>query len=55
MAKGGRKPGAKEPIRSLEKIEQMNFAENKYYYQGWLFLQCKLQFRSGLGNHANIY
>ncbi|MGR5997854.1 integrase [Bacillus cereus] len=23
MAKGGRKPGAKEPIRSLEKIEQM--------------------------------
>lgn len=23
MVKGGRKPGAKEPIRSLEKIEQM--------------------------------
>ncbi|MES1054285.1 recombinase, partial [Bacillus thuringiensis] len=23
MAKGGRKPGAKEPIRSLEKVEEM--------------------------------
>ncbi len=44
-----------DAFEELEKIEQMNFAENKYYYQEWLFLQCKLQFRSGLGNHANIY
>lgn len=39
----------------LEKIEQMNFAENKYYYQEWLLLHCKLQFRSGCGIHAQIY
>lgn len=38
-----------------EKIEQMNFAENKYYYQEWLLLHCKLQFRSGCGIHAQIY
>lgn len=44
-----------DAFEELEKIEQMNFAKNKYYYQEWLFLQCKLQFRSGLGNHANIY
>lgn len=44
-----------DAFAELEKIEQMNFAENKYYYQEWLFLQCKLQFRSGLGNHTNIY
>lgn len=44
-----------DAFAELEKIEQLNFAENKYYYQEWLFLQCKLQFRSGLGNHKNIY
>lgn len=45
----------REASAELEKIEFMNFADNKYYYQEWLFLQCKLQFRSGLGNHVNIY
>lgn len=45
----------REASAELGKIECMNFAENKYYYQEWLFLQCKLQFRSGLGNHVDLY
>lgn len=39
----------------LEKIEQLNFAENKFYYQEWLLLQCRLQFRSGLADHALLH
>lgn len=39
----------------LEKIEEMHWAENKFYYQEWLLLHCKLQFRSGCGNHQQIY
>lgn len=39
----------------LEKIEDMHWAENKYYYQEWLLLHCKLQFRSGCENHEQIY
>lgn len=45
----------KEAYEELDKIENQNFAGNKYYYQEWLLLHCKLQFRSGLGNHAEIY
>lgn len=44
-----------EAYNELDKIEQMNFAENKYYYQEWLLLHCKLQFRSGCGVHSQIY
>ena len=44
-----------EAYEKLEKVELMNYAKNKYYYQEWLFLYGRLQFRSGLGNHANIY
>ena len=44
-----------DAYNELEKIEQMNFAENKYYYQEWLLLHCRLQFRSGCGIHAQIY
>lgn len=39
----------------LEKIKQLNFAENKFYYQEWLLLQCRLQFRSGLADHALLH
>lgn len=45
----------KECYEELDKIESMNFAENKFYYQEWLLLHCKLQFRSGCGNHSEIY
>lgn len=39
MAKGGRKPGSKEPIRSLEKIEQMKdwLLQNSSYRNYFLF------------------
>lgn len=45
----------KETYDELDKIEAMNFAENKFYYQEWLLLHGKLQFRSGCGNHSEIY
>lgn len=41
--------------KELDKIENLNFAKNKYYYQEWLLLHCKLQYRSGCGNHSEIY
>lgn len=39
----------------LDKIEEMHWADNKFYYQEWLLLHCKLQFRSGLTNHQAVY
>ncbi len=39
----------------LEEIETMGWADNKFYYQEWLFLHSKLQFRSGCGSHDQIY
>lgn len=45
----------KEAAEELHIIEELNFANNKYYYQEWLFLWSKLQFRSGCGNHTEIY
>lgn len=39
----------------LEEVEQMQWGENKFYYQEWLLLHCKLQFRSGCGDHRQIY
>lgn len=45
----------KECYEELDKIEAMNFAKNKFYYQEWLLLHCKLQFHSGCENHSEIY
>lgn len=45
----------KEAYEELEKIEERNFTENKYYYQEWLLLHCRLQFCSGCGKHKEIY
>lgn len=39
----------------LEKIEAMHWVDNKLYYQEWLLLYCKLQFRSGSMQHQAIY
>lgn len=39
----------------LEKIENLNWANNKYYYQEWLLLHCKLQFRSGCCDHQKNF
>ncbi len=39
----------------LDKIEKLEWADNKFYYQEWLLLHCRLQFRSGCGNHLQIY
>lgn len=38
----------------LDKIEEMHWADNKFYYQEWLLLHGKLQFRSGCGSHQDI-
>lgn len=45
----------KEAYEELEKIEHLHFAENKFYYQEWLLLQCRLQFRSGLADHTLLH
>ncbi len=37
--------------QELDKIEQKKWAENKFYYQEWLMLHNKLQFRSGCCDH----
>lgn len=39
----------------LEKIENWEWAGNKFYHQEWLLLHCFLQFRSGCGDHAEIF
>lgn len=44
----------REAFEELEKIENMNWADNKFYYQEWALLHCKLQFRSYCGNHEQI-
>lgn len=45
----------KEAYKELESVENLNFAKNKFYYQEWLLLHSKLQFRSGCGDHNYIY
>ena len=45
----------KEASEELNKVEEKNFAKNKYYYQEWLLLHSKFQFKSGCGNHNYIY
>ncbi len=41
--------------KELNRVESIYFAKNKFYYQEWLLLHCNLQFRSGCGNHSDIY
>ena len=43
-----------EAYHELEKVEAWNFATNKLYYQEWLYLQGRLQIRSGSKNHPDI-
>lgn len=38
----------------LEKTEARNWADNKFYYQEWLYLHGRMQFRSGCGSHEHI-
>lgn len=45
----------KEAYEELEKIEKWGFANNKFYYQEWLLLHSRLQFRSGMGDHSKIH
>lgn len=45
----------KDAFEELNKVEEKNFAKNKYYYQEWLLLHSKLQFKSGCGKHSYIY
>jgi transcriptional regulator with XRE-family HTH domain len=39
----------------LESIENMRWSNNRFYYQEWLYLHCKLQFRSGHCVHQQIF
>lgn len=39
----------------LNKIEEMEWSDNRFYYQEWLLLHCKLQFRSGLADHQAVH
>ena len=39
----------------LEKIKSINFANNKFYYQEWLYLISQIQYRSGSSDHMSIY
>lgn len=39
----------------LEKMKDLNWAENKMYYQEWLFLENQLQLRSGNKNYLDVY
>lgn len=43
-----------ETFQELEKVEAWHFANNKFYYQEWLYLQGRLQIRSGNKNHDAI-
>lgn len=44
-----------EAYEELNKVEEKNFAKNKYYYQEWLLLHSKLQVLSCCGNHNEIH
>ena len=39
----------------LNRIEEWHFADNKLYYQEWLYLHGRLQIRSGNNNHKDLY
>lgn len=39
----------------LQKVENHSWADNKLYYQEWLLLHCRLQFRSGQCDHKRNY
>lgn len=42
-------------FQELKKIENMNWADNKFYYQEWLLASCRLQIRSGCQEHRYLY
>lgn len=42
-------------FEELEKTERIQWNHNKFYYQEWLMLHGMLQFRSGLGDHKQMY
>ncbi|MBR4026094.1 MAG: helix-turn-helix transcriptional regulator [Lachnospiraceae bacterium] len=44
-----------EAYSLLETVEHQHWANNKFYYQEWLFLHGKLQFYSGCCDHKQNY
>lgn len=44
-----------QTFEELNKIEGWHFADNKLYYQEWLYLHGQLQVRSGNNEHNDIY
>lgn len=44
-----------QTFEELNKIEEWHFADNKLYYQEWLYLHGQLQVRSGNKEHNDIY
>ena len=43
-----------EAYNELKKVEASNFANNKLYYQEWLYLHGSIQVKSGYDNHNEI-
>lgn len=41
--------------QELHKLENKNWADNQLYYQEWMLLHCRLQFRSYCCSHQRIY
>ena len=41
--------------QELQKLENRNWADNKLYYQEWLLLHSRLQYRSYCGTHDQIF
>lgn len=39
-------------LHALQQVEEARWAKNKLHYQEWLYLHCKLQFRSYLCDHS---
>jgi transcriptional regulator with XRE-family HTH domain len=39
----------------LDSVEKLNFSNNRFHYQEWLMLHCRLQLRSGSKEYDKIY
>lgn len=42
-------------LKELLNIQELHWADSKAIYQEWLFLHCRLQFRSYRCHHRNLY
>ena len=45
----------KKTVEELQKVKELHFANDKFYYQEWLYLNCKLQLYFENVNHKKIF